>query len=122
MGVIFEVDDGTRFAAKVAQSCIISTAEAQRATFVQEQFRSTIPGILQRTTDVLFRDLSLRPDLAPRSCKRQTAITRSAVLVSCSRMLRSNSRLSLDRSPCGRAEPPTPDIDVAADNSIASDH
>jgi hypothetical protein len=37
-------------------------------------------------------------------------------------MLRSNLRLSLDRSPCGRAEPPTPDIDVAADNSIASDH
>jgi hypothetical protein len=56
MGVIFEVDDGTRFAAKVAQSCIISTAEAQRATFVQEQFRSTNPGIVLHTTDVLFRD------------------------------------------------------------------
>ena len=56
MGVIFEVDDGTRFAAKVAQSCIISTAETQRATFVQEQFRSTIPGIVLHTTDVLFRD------------------------------------------------------------------
>jgi len=41
-------------------------AEAQRATFVQEQFGSTFPGVVQYTTDVLFRDLWLRPDLTPR--------------------------------------------------------
>jgi 4-carboxymuconolactone decarboxylase len=40
--------------------------EAQRATFVQEQFGATFPGVVQYTTDVLFCDLWLRPDLAPR--------------------------------------------------------
>jgi hypothetical protein len=34
MGVIFKVDDGTRFAAKVTQSRITLTAEVQRPTFV----------------------------------------------------------------------------------------
>jgi 4-carboxymuconolactone decarboxylase len=41
-------------------------AEAQRATRVGEQFGAHFPGIVQNTTDILFRDLWLRPDLAPR--------------------------------------------------------
>jgi len=40
--------------------------EAQRSKAVQEQFGSSFPGMVQYTTDVLFRDLWLRPDLAPR--------------------------------------------------------
>src|SRR5437899_9626457 len=41
-------------------------AEAKRVTVVEQQFGNVAPGILQYTTDVLFRDLWLRPDLAPR--------------------------------------------------------
>lgn len=41
-------------------------AEAQRATTVGNQFGSVAPGLVQYTTDYLFRDLWLRPDLAPR--------------------------------------------------------
>jgi 4-carboxymuconolactone decarboxylase len=41
-------------------------AEAQRAARVEQQFGSVAPGIVQYTTDVLFRNLWLRPDLAPR--------------------------------------------------------
>ena len=41
-------------------------AEAKRATFVEGQFGAVTPGLVQYTTDVLFRDLWLRPDLAPR--------------------------------------------------------
>src|SRR5207237_9112004 len=43
---------------------INEAAEAQRATAVQEQFGSSFPGVVQYTTDVLFRDLWLRRDLA----------------------------------------------------------
>jgi 4-carboxymuconolactone decarboxylase len=41
-------------------------AEAQRASRNEQQFGAVAPGLLQYTTDVLFRDLWLRPDLAPR--------------------------------------------------------
>ncbi|MFY9741642.1 MAG: carboxymuconolactone decarboxylase family protein [Candidatus Sulfotelmatobacter sp.] len=41
-------------------------AEAKRATNVEQQFGNVAPGVVQYTTDVLFRDLWLRPDLAPR--------------------------------------------------------
>ena len=41
-------------------------AEAQRATRVGEQFGKVAPGVVQFTTDALFRDLWLRPDLSPR--------------------------------------------------------
>jgi 4-carboxymuconolactone decarboxylase len=40
--------------------------EADRATRVGQQFGNVAPGIVQYTTDVLFRDLWLRPGLAPR--------------------------------------------------------
>ena len=41
-------------------------AEAQRASRNEQQFGKVAPGVLQYTTDILFRDLWLRPDLAPR--------------------------------------------------------
>jgi 4-carboxymuconolactone decarboxylase len=52
-------------------------AEAQRSKTVQEQFGSTFPGMVQYTTDVLFRDLWLRPDLAPRD---RSLVTVSALI------------------------------------------
>jgi len=41
-------------------------ADAQRAARVTADFGNVAPGVVQYTTDVLFRDLWLRPDLAPR--------------------------------------------------------
>ena len=40
--------------------------EAERKTRVGQQFGNVAPGVVQYTTDILFRDLWLRPDLAPR--------------------------------------------------------
>lgn len=54
-------------------------AEAQRATRVGEQFGAVAAGIVQYTTDVLFRDLWLRPDLAPRD---RSLVTVSALIAS----------------------------------------
>lgn len=41
-------------------------AEAKRATTVQGNFGETSQGVVDNTTDLLFRDLWLRPALAPR--------------------------------------------------------
>jgi 4-carboxymuconolactone decarboxylase len=54
-------------------------AEAQRASRVGEQFGSVAPGVVQYTADVLFRDLWLRPDLAPRD---RSLVTASALIAS----------------------------------------
>ena len=54
-------------------------AEAQRAARVGEQFGKVAPGIVQYTTDVLFCDLWLRPDLAPRD---RSLVTVSALIAS----------------------------------------
>ena len=53
--------------------------EAQRASRVGEQFGKVAPGVVQYTTDVLFRDLWLRPDLAPRD---RSLVTVSALIAS----------------------------------------
>ncbi len=53
------------------------TAEAERAARVSQQFGAIAPGIVQYTTDVLFRDLWLRPDLAPRD---RSLVTVSALI------------------------------------------
>ena len=45
---------------------IDAAAEEKRVSGVEQQFGNVAPGLLQYTTDVLFRDLWLRPDLAPR--------------------------------------------------------
>lgn len=52
-------------------------AEAQRASRVGEQIGAVTPGLNQFTTDALFRDLWLRPDLAPRD---RSLVTVSALL------------------------------------------
>jgi 4-carboxymuconolactone decarboxylase len=52
-------------------------AEAQRATRVGQQFGTVAPGLVQYTTDVLFRDLWLRPDLAARD---RSFVTVSALI------------------------------------------
>jgi 4-carboxymuconolactone decarboxylase len=52
-------------------------AEKQRATRVGEQFGRITPSLVQYTTDVLFRDLWLRPALAPRD---RSLVTVSALI------------------------------------------
>jgi 4-carboxymuconolactone decarboxylase len=54
-------------------------AEAERATRVGQQFGNVAPGVVQYTTDVLFRDLWLRPDLSPRD---RSLVTVSALVAS----------------------------------------
>ncbi len=51
--------------------------EAKRAAAVEQQFGNVAPGVVQYTTDVLFRDLWLRPDLAPRD---RSLVTVSALI------------------------------------------
>jgi 4-carboxymuconolactone decarboxylase len=52
-------------------------AEAQRATRVGQQFGQITPSLVQYTTDVLFRNLWLRPGLAPRD---RSLVTVSALV------------------------------------------
>jgi 4-carboxymuconolactone decarboxylase len=52
-------------------------AEADRAMRVSEQFGAAFPGVVQYTTDVLFLDLWLRPELAPRD---RSLVTVSALI------------------------------------------
>jgi 4-carboxymuconolactone decarboxylase len=54
-------------------------AEADRAKRVGDLFGATFPGVVQYTTDVLFRDLWLRPGLAPRD---RSLVTVSALTAS----------------------------------------
>jgi 4-carboxymuconolactone decarboxylase len=53
--------------------------EAQRAKTVGDQFGEVAPGLVGYTTDYLFRDLWLRPDLAPRD---RSLVTVSALIAS----------------------------------------
>ena len=52
-------------------------AEAMRAASVEQQFGTVAPGVVQYTTDILFRDLWLRPHLAPRD---RSLVTVSALI------------------------------------------
>lgn len=54
-------------------------AERQREQAVGENFGSVAPGVVQYTTEVLFRDLWLRPGLAPRD---RSLVTVSALVAS----------------------------------------
>ncbi len=54
-------------------------AEDMRAAHVQQQFGAVAPGVVQNTTEVLFRDLWLRPDLKPRD---RSLVTVSALIAS----------------------------------------
>lgn len=59
------------------QLALDEAAETQRSTRVEQQFGSAAPGLVQYTTDVLFRDLWLRPGLAPRD---RSLVTVSALV------------------------------------------
>ena len=52
-------------------------AEAARALGVEQNFGQTAPGVVKYTTDALFRDLWLRPGLAPRD---RSLVTVSALV------------------------------------------
>jgi 4-carboxymuconolactone decarboxylase len=54
-------------------------AEEGRAATVERQFGKVAPALVQCTTDILFRDLWLRPDLAPRD---RSLVTVSALIAS----------------------------------------
>jgi 4-carboxymuconolactone decarboxylase len=54
-------------------------AEAKRATQVSHNFGQVSPGLVQNTTELLFRDLWLRPALAPRD---RSLVTVSALIAS----------------------------------------
>jgi 4-carboxymuconolactone decarboxylase len=54
-------------------------AESQRATQVAKNFGPVSPGLVQNTTDLLFRDLWLRPALAPRD---RSLVTVAALIAS----------------------------------------
>ncbi|HET9534666.1 MAG TPA: carboxymuconolactone decarboxylase family protein [Mesorhizobium sp.] len=64
-------------AASAALLPLNEVAEADRAKRVGDQFGAMFPGVVQYTTDVLFRDLWLRPDLAPRD---RSLVTISALI------------------------------------------
>ena len=49
----------------------------QRATKVEGNFGAVSPGLVQNTTDLLFRELWLRPALAPRD---RSLVTVSALI------------------------------------------
>ncbi|KAA1007684.1 carboxymuconolactone decarboxylase family protein [Paraburkholderia panacisoli] len=52
-------------------------AEAQRDSSVAQNFGAVAPGVVQFTRDAIFRDLWLRPDLAPRD---RSLVTVSALV------------------------------------------
>ena len=54
-------------------------AEADRASRVQQDIGHVAPGVVQYTTDLLFRELWLRPALAPRD---RSLVTVSALVAS----------------------------------------
>src|SRR5215212_8526854 len=58
---------------------IDEAAEAQRAARVEQDFGAVAPGVVQYTRDVLFRDLWLRPALAPRD---RSLVTVAALIAS----------------------------------------
>lgn len=55
------------------------TAEKQRMISVEQNFGTVAPGVVQYTTDLLFRDLWLRSALAPRD---RSLVTVSALIAS----------------------------------------
>ena len=54
-------------------------AETQRTAVVERNFGAVAPGVVHYTTEVLFRDLWLRPALAPRD---RSLVTVSALIAS----------------------------------------
>ena len=68
--------------------------EADRAKRVSEQFGNVSPGVVQYTTEVLFLDLWLRPDLAPRD--RSLVTISSLIALGQGAQLSSHLNLGMD--------------------------
>jgi len=68
--------------------------EAERAKRVGEQFGTVSPGVVQYTTEVLFLDLWLRPDLAPRD--RSLVTISSLIALGQGAQLSSHLNLAMD--------------------------
>ncbi|CAN5517386.1 carboxymuconolactone decarboxylase family protein [soil metagenome] len=64
-------------AADVKLLPIEPVSEAQRATMVEREFSKVAPGMVKYTGEVLFQNLWLRPDLAPRD---RSLVTISALI------------------------------------------
>ena len=69
----------TDSSAQAARLKLDEAAESQRARSVDNNFGAVSPGVVQYTTDALFRDLWLRPGLAPRD---RSLVTVSALVAS----------------------------------------
>jgi 4-carboxymuconolactone decarboxylase len=63
--------------AQVSKLPLNDAVESARATAVEQNFGAVAPGVVQYTTDTLFRDLWLRPGLAPRD---RSLVTVSALV------------------------------------------
>jgi 4-carboxymuconolactone decarboxylase len=72
-----KIDDAQLPPAKPAPLPLDEKAEAARAKMVDENFGKVAPGVVQYTTEALFRDLWLRPGLAPRD---RSLVTVSALV------------------------------------------
>jgi 4-carboxymuconolactone decarboxylase len=68
--------------------------EADRKARVGQQFGNVAPGVVQYTTDILFRDLWLRPDLAPRD--RSLVTVSSLIALGQGAQLTSHLNLAMD--------------------------
>jgi len=73
------VDTGNLPGASPTLLPIDEATEATRAANVEQQMGAIVPALVQYTTDVLFRDLWLRPHLAPRD---RSLVTVSALIAS----------------------------------------
>ncbi len=69
-------------------------AEAQRVKRVGDLFATVSPGLVRNTTDILFRDLWLRPDLAPRD--RSLVTISSLIALGQTAQLTSHLNLGMD--------------------------
>jgi 4-carboxymuconolactone decarboxylase len=80
MGEVFterRIDAARLPSAKVSPLPLDQAAEETRARSVDDNFGKVAPGVVQYTTDALFRDLWLRPGLAPRD---RSLVTVSALV------------------------------------------
>jgi len=70
-------DFGLKVHQQTLRTKLNEAAEADRASRVGRQFGAAFPGVVRNTTDMLFKDLWLRPDLAPRD---RSLVTVSALI------------------------------------------